>query len=108
MQLFKLAFDALMCNDVSEKISQTQKLKKHQIKSHDLKSKLSVKKISMPGRPLKPKLASFQTSPKRDRSDLGMIKISTQSAILNSMPLIWRLMLFIGFKICLFSITLIG
>ena len=43
MQLFKLAFDALMCNDVSEKISLTQKLKKHQIKSHDLKSKLSVK-----------------------------------------------------------------
>ena len=45
MQLFKLTFDALMCNDVSEKISLTQKLKKHQIKSHDLKSKLSVKKF---------------------------------------------------------------
>ena len=74
MQLFKLTFDALMCNDVSEKISLTQKLTKHQIKSHDLKSKLSVKKISMPGRPLKPKLVNFQTLPKRDRSDLGMIK----------------------------------
>ena len=61
MQLFKLAFDALMGNDVSEKISLTQKLKKHQIKSHDLKFKLSVKKISMPGRPLKPKLVNFQT-----------------------------------------------
>ena len=74
MQLFKLAFDALMCNDVSEKISLTQKLKKHQIKSQNLKSKLIVKKITIPGRPLKPKLVNFQTSPKRDRSDLGMIK----------------------------------
>ena len=88
MQLFKFAFDALMCNDVGEKISLTQKLKKHQIKSCDLKSKSSVKKIAMPGRPLKPKLVNFQTSPKRDHSDLGMIKISTRSAILNSMPLI--------------------
>ena len=74
MQLFKLTFDALMCNDVSEKISLTQKLKKHQIKSQNLKSKLIVKKITIPGRPLKPKLVNFQTSPKRDRSDLGMIK----------------------------------
>ena len=74
MQLFKLAFDALMCNDVSEKISLTQKLKKHQIKSQNLKSKLIVKKITIPGRPLKPKLVNFQTLPKRDRSDLGMIK----------------------------------
>ena len=73
MQLYKLAFDALMCNDVSEKISLTQKLANHQIKSHDLKSKLSVKKITTPGRPFKPKLVNFQTSPKRDRSDLGMI-----------------------------------
>ena len=63
-----------MCNDVSEKISLTQKLKKHQIKSQNLKSKLIVKKITIPGRPLKPKLVNFQTSPKRDRSDLGMIK----------------------------------
>ena len=88
MQLFKLAFDALMCNDVSEKILLTQKLKKHQIKTFDLKSKASVKKITTPGRPLKPKLVNFQTSPKRDRSDLGMIKKSMRSAILNSMLLI--------------------
>ena len=74
MQLYKLAFDALMCNDVSEKISLTQKLAKHQIKSRDLKSTLSVKKITTPGRPLKPELVNFQTSPKRNRSDLGMIK----------------------------------
>ena len=74
MQIYKLAFDALMCIDVGEKISLTQKLAKHQIKSRDLKSKLNVKKITIPGRPLKPKLVNFQTSPKRDRSDLGMIK----------------------------------
>ena len=74
MQLFKLAFDTLMCNDVSEKISLTQKLAKLRIQSHDLKSKISVKKITIPGRPFKPKLINFQTSAKRDRSDLGMIK----------------------------------
>ena len=73
MTLYKLAFEALICNDVSEKISLTQKLAKNQFKSPDLKSKLTVKKITIPGRPLKPKLVNFQTSPKRDRSDLGMI-----------------------------------
>jgi len=74
MTLYKLAFEALMSIDVGKKISLTEKLAKHQIKSHDLKSKLSVKKITIPGRPLKPKLVNFQTSPKRDRSDFGMIK----------------------------------
>ena len=54
MTLYKLAFEALMCNDVSEKISLTQKLTKNQIISRDLKSKLSVKKITIPGRPLIP------------------------------------------------------
>ena len=74
MKLYKLAFDALMCIDVCEKIALTQKLNKHQIKFKNLKSKLSVQKITIPGRPLKPKLVNFQTSTKRDRSDLGMIK----------------------------------
>ena len=74
MKIYKVAFEALMCIDVGEKISLTQKLAKHQINSRDIKSKLSVKKITIPGRPFKPKLVNFQTSPKRDRSDLGMIK----------------------------------
>ena len=74
MQLFKIAFEALMCDDVNEKLSLTSQLNSYDVCLESITDKFSVKKIKNPGRPLKPKLVSFQTMPKRDQSDLGMIK----------------------------------
>ena len=74
MQLFKLALEALMCDDVNEKLSLTSQLNSYDVCLESISDKFSIKKIKKPGRPLKPKLVSFQTAPKRDRSDLGMVK----------------------------------
>lgn len=73
MSLFRLAYDALICNDVSEKVILTSKL----IHYKGLKNahpKCNIKKISIPGRPQKPTLVNFNGAPKRDKSELGMIK----------------------------------
>ena len=53
MKLYKLAFDALMCIDVCEKIALTQKLNKHPIK---FKSKL----LDMSLSPIFTKIANSQ------------------------------------------------
>ena len=74
MSLFKLAYEALVCNNVEKKILLIGDLKKHQIPLDIKKSKVNVIKILSPGRPLKPHLVDFKGAPKRDRSDLGMIK----------------------------------
>ncbi|MDB9975780.1 ferritin-like domain-containing protein [Candidatus Thioglobus sp.] len=74
MSLFKLAYEALICNNVEKKILLIGDLKKHQIPFDIKKSKVNVIKIPSPGRPLKPHLVDFKGAPKRDRSDLGMIK----------------------------------
>jgi len=74
MSLFKLAYEALVCNNVEKKILLIGDLKKHQIPLDIKKSKVNVIKIPSPGRPLKPNLVDFKGAPKRDRSDLGMIK----------------------------------
>ncbi len=74
MQLFKLAFEALMCDNVNEKLSLTSQLNSCNICLDSITDKFNVKKINIPGRPLKPKLVSFKTTPKRDRSDIGMVK----------------------------------
>ena len=74
MSLFKLAYEALICNSVEKKILLIGDLKKHQIPFDIKKSKVNVIKIPSPGRPLKPNLVDFKGAPKRDRSDSGMIK----------------------------------
>ena len=74
MQLFKFAFEALMCNEVNEKLTLTSQLNSYDICLESIADKLIVKKINKPGRPSKPKLVSFTTTPKRDRSDIGMVK----------------------------------
>ena len=74
MSLFKLAYEALVCNNIEKKILLIGDLKKHQIPLDIKKSKVNVIKILSPGRPLKPHLVDFKGAPKRDRSDLGMIK----------------------------------
>jgi uncharacterized ferritin-like protein (DUF455 family) len=73
MQLFKLAFEALMCDNVNEKLSLTSQLNSCDVRLDSITDKFNVKKINIPGRPLKPKLVSFKTTPKRDRSDIGMV-----------------------------------
>ena len=72
MSLFKESYSALICNDADEKIFLTNQLLKFQ--KQDLGSLCEVKKVLSPGRPIKPKLVSFDRVPKRDKSDLGMIK----------------------------------
>jgi len=74
MSLFNLAYEALICNNVEKKILLIHDLKKYQIPSDISKSKVNIIKILSPGRPLKPNLVDFKGAPKRDRSDLGMIK----------------------------------
>jgi len=72
MSLFKDSYSALICNDADEKVYRTNQLIKYQKK--DTGPLCEVKKMPSPGRPIKPKLVSFSGAPKRDKSDLGMIK----------------------------------
>ena len=75
MSVFKLAYQALMCDDVDSKVQLTHQLF-DEIQNQNLvfNGTKSVVTITIPGRPNKPELVSHQTTPKRDRSDLGMIK----------------------------------
>ena len=73
MSLFRLAYDALICNDVCEKVILANKLI-HSKGLKDAHPKCNIKKISIPGRPKKPALVNFNGAPKRDKSELGMIK----------------------------------
>ena len=50
MSLFRLAYDALICNDVSEKVILANKLI-HYKGLKDAHPKCNIKKISIPGRP---------------------------------------------------------
>ena len=72
MSLFKDSYSALICNNPDDKVALTIELLKYLEK--DLGSKFEIKKMPSPGRPIKPRLVSFNGSPKRDKSDLGMIK----------------------------------
>ncbi len=72
MSLFKDSYEALICNNPDQKIYLTNQLVKYQKK--DIGPAFEIKKILSPGRPKKPKLVSFNGAPKRDKSDLGMIK----------------------------------
>ena len=73
MSLFKQAYDALLCDDVDEKIILTSKLIRYQ-SLKDMGPRFKIRKIPIPGRPLKPTLVNFSGAPKRDKSELGMIK----------------------------------
>jgi len=73
MSLFKQAYDALLCDDVDEKIILTSKLIRYQ-SLKDMRPRFKISKIPIPGRPLKPTLVNFSGAPKRDKSELGMIK----------------------------------
>ena len=73
MSLFRLAYDALICNDVDEKVILTNKLIRYK-GFKDSHSKCNIKKILIPGRPQKPTLVNFNGAPKRDKSEQGMIK----------------------------------
>jgi uncharacterized ferritin-like protein (DUF455 family) len=73
MNVFKLTFDALMCADVDEKIrlvGQLDALKK----TANYQTEFEIMPISQPGRPKKPDLVRFKNVPKRDKSELGLIK----------------------------------
>ena len=72
MSLFKDSYSALICNNLDEKVSLTNQLLQYQKK--DIGHVCEVKKMLSPGRPIKPKLVNFNGAPKRDKSDLGMIK----------------------------------
>ena len=74
MSLFKLAYEALMCNEINEKIRLTNELLNYHFSNNNVNSKITIKKILVPGRPIKPNLVDFKGSPKRDSSELGMIK----------------------------------
>jgi len=75
MNAFKLAFDALMCTNIIDKINLVDQLYilKNQSKL-DYQGKHSITSVKTPGRPKKPDLVRFQSIPKRDKSDLGFIK----------------------------------
>ena len=74
MSLFEQAYEALMCNEIDKKILLTRELENHQVSNKSIQAKFDIKKILIPGRPLRPNLVNFKGSQKRDRSELGMIK----------------------------------
>ena len=73
MSLFEDSYSALTCNNLEEKIRLTNYLKKYKNLS-DLGPQFQIKKMPSPGRPKKPRLVDFHGAPKRDKSELGMIK----------------------------------
>lgn len=75
MNTFELSYSALMSSNVSEKIELTNNLYLlSQSNELDYKKEFAIKPIEIPGRPDKPNLVRFQRVPKRDSSDIGMIK----------------------------------
>ena len=75
MNVFELAYNALMSNSINKKIELVDNLnryKNNQELNHQ--SEFYIQKTPIPGRPLKPKLVRFQSVPKRDKSDMGFVK----------------------------------
>lgn len=75
MNVFELAYQALMSCDVKEKIQLTQQL--NQLSRQNkltFQADFPIYRIADPGRPSKPKLVRFQSVPKRDQSDRGFIQ----------------------------------
>lgn len=75
MNVFELSYNALMCRDISDKITLVSHL--HTLKntqSLDYQSSFHVQTVEFPGRPNKPTLARFNSMPKREKLDLGYIE----------------------------------
>ena len=70
---FELSFEALMATDISLKCEKVNYLYNFFNKISFEKGTI-VKKIKIPGRPNKPELVNFSKAPKRDNSEIGMIK----------------------------------
>ncbi len=75
MNVFELAYTALINNSIKEKIDLVTKLNNYKNSNLlDYQSSCHIKSIADPGRPEKPDLVRFKSVPKRDKSDVGMIK----------------------------------
>ena len=75
MNVFELAYQALMSCDIKQKIQLTQQLYQlNQQNKLTTQTEFPIHRISDPGRPSKPKLVRFQSVPKRDQSDSGFIQ----------------------------------
>ncbi|MBW5290215.1 MAG: hypothetical protein Rsou_2014 [Candidatus Ruthia sp. Asou_11_S2] len=75
MNVFELAYQALMSTEIDEKINLVNQLngfKNNQVL--DYQSSFHQQSIPTPGKPEKPILVRFQSVPKRDKSDMGFIK----------------------------------
>jgi uncharacterized ferritin-like protein (DUF455 family) len=75
MNVFELSYNALMCDNIAEKITRVDQL--HTLKNTQIlnyQSSFQINAVEFPGRPLKPTLARFHTMPKRGKSDLGFIE----------------------------------
>ena len=75
MNVFELSFNALMSDSIDEKIKITNQLHSLAV-NHQLNylADFPIESINNPGRPKRPNLVRFQSIPKRDKSDIGMIK----------------------------------
>jgi uncharacterized ferritin-like protein (DUF455 family) len=75
MNVFELAYKALMSCDIDKKIELTNNLYSFSKKGlFNIQQEYPIYKVENPGRPTKPSLVRFQKVPKRDSSDIGMIK----------------------------------
>ncbi len=72
--IFRLAYTALICTNIAQKIQQTNQL--HQLMENDALDHTQSDKVLLindPGRPEKPKLVRFEKVPKRKHSYQGLI-----------------------------------
>jgi uncharacterized ferritin-like protein (DUF455 family) len=75
MNVFELSFNALMSDSIDEKIKGTNQLHTLSVNRQlNYLSDFPIESIDNPGRPKRPNLVRFQSVPKRDKSDIGMIK----------------------------------
>lgn len=75
MNVFELAFEALMCDSVDGKIERVAQLNDAKIHQKlNYQADYDVCSVKTPGRPPKPTLARFQKMPKRGKSDIGFIE----------------------------------
>jgi uncharacterized ferritin-like protein (DUF455 family) len=75
MNPFELSYNALICNNVLDKITLVDKLnilKNEQLLNYQ--SSYKIERIKHPGRPIKPTLVRFNAMPKRKKTDIGFIE----------------------------------
>jgi len=74
MSEYKKVLSALLESDLNRKIQKVYEIFNHSTEHNLSLTQIEITRIKDPGRPLKPELVRFQGVPKRDSSDLGMIK----------------------------------